>query len=267
MAAHDPTAPGVSRPFRRTYLQFTDGQYAEGGRARYVVHPAFATMPQHYTRAFSVIQKDLITLFDYVEPADENLGCYSFRMHELYMRAAIEVEANLKAILFENGYSKPGRWTIRDYALVEHSHHLSAYETRLPTWRGTRDIVRPFADWGEETPPVWYREYNAAKHDRQASFSRANLENLLAAVSALVVLLSAQFGTEDFSPNSPGLLLEGYSPRDGFDDAIGSYFRVKWPTNIPPAERYNFDWQGLSASTDPVALYDYNARRLMVNAI
>jgi hypothetical protein len=38
-----------------------------------------------------------IEAVDYVEPADQNLNTYSFRIHELLMRACIEVEANCKA--------------------------------------------------------------------------------------------------------------------------------------------------------------------------
>lgn len=53
-------------------------------------------------RAFLLVQKDLQELFDYVEPADKKLCCYSYRIHELLMRTCIEVKANCKAILSEN---------------------------------------------------------------------------------------------------------------------------------------------------------------------
>ena len=44
--------------------------------------------------------------------------------------------------------------------------------------------------------------YNKSKHDRHLSFKEANFRNLLSAASGLVALLSAQFGTQDFSPGS-----------------------------------------------------------------
>jgi hypothetical protein len=37
------------------------------------MHPKFAVDPHHYVRAFLVLQKDLLELFDYIEPADKNL--------------------------------------------------------------------------------------------------------------------------------------------------------------------------------------------------
>jgi len=64
----------VSKPYRRTIRQFIDHHYAEGGRWKYIRHPRFATEPEHYVRAFAIIQKDLLELFDFVEPADTNLS-------------------------------------------------------------------------------------------------------------------------------------------------------------------------------------------------
>jgi hypothetical protein len=81
----------------------------------------------------------------------------------------------------------------------------------------------------------WYSAYNATKHDRHNEFVRANLENLLNAVSGLVALLSAQFCREDFSPGPDLFAAEG--PNDSFESAIGSYFRVKFPDEWPANER------------------------------
>ena len=72
-----------------------------------MLDPRYAQDPEHYVRAYLLLQKDLEELFDYVEPSDQNLNCYSYRTHELLLRACVEVEANCKAILLENGYPKP----------------------------------------------------------------------------------------------------------------------------------------------------------------
>ena len=56
----------ITKPYKRTVRQFKDGLYMEGGRSLYIRHAKFAKEPQHYVRAFEVIQKDLIELFDYV---------------------------------------------------------------------------------------------------------------------------------------------------------------------------------------------------------
>ena len=59
----------VAKPFRRTCRQFVDGSYAEGGRWQELLHKKFAKDPQHYVRAFLLLQQDLIELFAYIEPA------------------------------------------------------------------------------------------------------------------------------------------------------------------------------------------------------
>lgn len=247
----------VSRPYKRTIRQFADGKYSEGGRWMYMRHPKFCAEPEHYIRAFEIIQKDLIEIFDYIEPDNVNLATYSYRIHELFMRSCIEVEANLKAILKENGYSKTSNWTIADYRKIEQSHFLSMYEVKLPVWRTGTKILKPFEAWTANGKPVWYQEYHAAKHDRHGAFMKANFENLLTSVAGLVVLLGAQFLSGCFE--SEAGLLATFGPSDGYEKAIGGYFRIKFPDNIPVTERYDFDWPSLSGQTDPFVSYPYLA--------
>ena len=144
----------VDRPYRRTCRQFVDGHYR--GRL-YVKHPKFAESAEHYVRAFLLILKDLQNLFDYVEPADKNLACYSYRIHSLLIRACVEVEANCKAILKENGYRKRGDWNMWDYKKIDETHLLSLYEVQIPIWSGRMTIRTPFSAWstGESLP--WYK--------------------------------------------------------------------------------------------------------------
>src|ERR1044072_3260892 len=97
---------GLSHPFKRTARPFTKGRGYGYENCAYVEHPDFALDAKHYIRAFKIIQKDLLNLFDYIEPAEKNLPCYSYRVHELLLRASVEIEANCKAILLENGYAK-----------------------------------------------------------------------------------------------------------------------------------------------------------------
>jgi len=91
-----------TKPFHRNFRGFVVGSNSGYSQWAYVVDRAYAEAPEHYVRAFMIIQNDLQKLFEYVEPADENLGTYSYRIHELFMRSCIELEANFKAILREN---------------------------------------------------------------------------------------------------------------------------------------------------------------------
>jgi hypothetical protein len=241
----------ATKPYLRTCRQFTDGSYDAAGKGRYVADSRFAKEGEHYVRAFTLIQKDLHELFDYVEPADVNKDCYSYRIHALHMRTCIEIEANCKAILTENGYSAAGNWDMRDYKKLEPTHHLSAYEIMLPVWRGTQTVRTPFRSWSTDGTLAWYQAYNAAKHDRHLQFPQANFGNLLEAVCGLVAILSSQFHTWDFSPQPPFLALSFGGPPQGFENGIGGYFQVKFPDNWTPEDQYNFDWDRLKDDPDP----------------
>lgn len=220
-----------------------------------MVHPKFAQSPEHYVRAFLILLKDLQELFDYVEPADKNLVCYSFRIHALLIRACVEVEANCKAILKENGYSRAGDWNMGDYKKIEKTHLLSAYKVKVPNWSGTRATRSPFSAWVSGGSLSWYQAYNTTKHDRHSQFEEATFEHLIDASCGLLVLLSAQFETNDFSPGNTLLAVGG--PDDGMQSGIGGYFRVRFPNNWPNDLRYDFDWQRLKSEPDPFQMIDY----------
>jgi hypothetical protein len=247
----------ITRPYRRTCRQLSDGSYANNGNGRYVEHRSYARAPEHYVRAFLIIQKDLQALFDYIEPSDGNLGCHSYRVHELLLRASIEVEANCKAILTENGFTLRDNANMFDYRKIEASHLLSGYEVCVPTWHGEHGRRKPFHNWSlalENQGLPWYQAYNLTNHNRATSFQEATFEHMLDTVCAVAALLSAQFYTEDFSNNEVLLAVGG--ARDGMTSAIGGYFRVAFPT-WPQEQRYEFDWQEIVDELDPFANYPY----------
>lgn len=246
----------VIRPYKRTCRQFTDNSYANGGKARYLLHQDFAKAPEQYIRAFLLIQKDLENLFDYIEPSDINSACYSYRIHELLLRTCVEVEANCKAILLENGYVKSTDLNMGDFKKINKSHHLSSYEIKLPLWHGNNSLLKPFSNWDSDASLTWYNAYNTTKHNRHEMFHMASFENLINAVCGLVALLSSQFYQEDYIPSSSYLELEG-SP-DGMETAIGNYFRVKFPTDWSIDEKYDFSYEEIKQDTFNIDTFNYN---------
>jgi hypothetical protein len=249
---------GIQRPFRRTCRQFTDNSYARSGKSVYIEHEKYAESPEHYIRAFLLIQKDLHTLFDYIEPADKNLKTYSYRIHELLLRTCVEVEANCKAILLENGYVKNKDMNMTDYKRVNLSHRLSSYEVKLPLWSGKKNIRKPFLKWKDKKTLPWYDTYNQTKHDRHSKFELATFDHLIDSVCGLVALLSSQFWTYSFSGGNSNLIS---GSKDGKESAIGGYFRIKFPTDWKASEKYDFtyqDWESLKKSTvDPFQNFPY----------
>jgi hypothetical protein len=248
----------VTKPYYRTARQFVDDGYSEGGRSQYIRHPSYADEPSNYVRAFLLIQKDLQVLFEYIEPADQNISTYSFRTHELLLRTCMEIEANFKAILRANIYSPPSRsWNIIDYAKIDKSHYLSDYTVKVPYWKGGSGIRRPFADWKSGHGLSWYQAYNASKHDRAQELKAATFDAVIDAYCGLSVVLTAQFLFYDFVPANDVLTAEGIG--DGLEEGIGQYVRLKYPSNVPPADRYDFKWENIRNTSDPFQKFNYDA--------
>ncbi len=245
-----------SRPYRRTYRQFLDGDYTAGGRSGYVEHVAYASDPAHYVRAFELLLRDLRELFDYVEPAESNVGCFSHRIQTLLYRACVEVEANCGAIFADNHYSeRPDVLNMGHFRKIERTHLLSAYEVILPHWLGAGRIRRPFAAWAGSEGVPWWRAYNQSKHARHEAFAEATFAHAIDACSAVLVILSAQFGGHDFSSGDTLIAVEG--PADGTETGIGGYMRVRFPSACPTELRYDFDWETLKPEADPFLRFDY----------
>jgi hypothetical protein len=80
---------------------------------------------------------------------------------------------------------------------------------------------------------------------------------LLSAVTALLILLSSQFKTEDFSPGSRGIAISGYDFHE-FEPAIGGFFRIKFPDNWADQEKYDFDWSKLKDQPDRFDKINYD---------
>ena len=74
----------VNKPFRRNYRGMKEGGPQAGWSSwAYILDREYARNPDHYVRAFLLIQGDLQTIFEYVEPSDETRLAFSYRIHAL----------------------------------------------------------------------------------------------------------------------------------------------------------------------------------------
>lgn len=249
----------TNKPYYRIYrpLKFNNPNY--GGNWEYIIDKDYSQNPEHYIRAFLLIQNDIFKLFEYIEPSDNNLGTYSFRIHELLMRICIEIEANFKAILRENHYSKPeADWNISDFKLINTSHHLDACKARFPIWKGEKNIFQPFYAFKNKKTPQWWKSYNQSKHNRNDNFQNANFETLLNSYSALFIILTSQFLDQEFKPGPKYLKEHGYCYYGG-GFGIGSYLIADLPENWNNDELYNFNWETLKKEEVRFQKFDYDA--------
>jgi hypothetical protein len=256
----------IDKPFHRCFRGIKDGDNSGYSGWAYVLDRDYAKKPEHYTRAYHIIQKDLQQIFEYIEPSDVNFKTFSFRTHELLVRTCIEIEANFKAILKENTFNPKddkgkklpeSKWNMRHYKKVNATHHLSKYKIILPIWSGEKGEFYPFKEWDSDKTLSWYKAYNQSKHDRHVKFEEANFEALLNAISGLVVILSAQFGTESFSTGERAISSSGYSYYDS-EPAIGELFHIEFPDDWQEDEIYDFNWSNLMTESVKFQQLDFD---------
>jgi len=256
---------GISKPYHRIYRPVNPTLPNAGYSSwAYMIDKKYCNSGHSYVRAFLLILEDLKRLFEYIEPSVESFNSFSFRIHELFMRTCIEIEANFKAILIENDFEPETDrfnnpiYNIRVYKKVNFTHHLSDYEVGLPQWATSELIIfKPFEAWANDNQPLeWYQAYNKSKHDRQDNFKYANLSNLLQAVSGLLCLIHSQFRTEDFSPSDVGLSAGGYDFYD-MESSTGGVFRIKEPSNWLEDELYEFNWSELKDEEEKFQKFNY----------
>lgn len=242
----------LDKPFHRNYRPVKAGINSGYSEWAYIKEKEYAQKPEYYTRAFFLIQKDILDLFQFIEPADKNLGTFSFKIHELLIRVCVEIESNFKAILKENIYNPTQKakakeeryWNIKDYYIINKTHHLDDYKIEFPIWKGNKGIRKPFNDWKTTDSLKWYQAYNKVKHGRANNFECANFENLIDAFAGLCALLTSQFYNYDFNPGPRYIEENGYCYYGG-SFGIGGYLIVDLPDNWKEEEKYNFDWTKL----------------------
>lgn len=139
----------------------------------------------------------LDAIFQAVHPDTVNMKCFGGGIRNVLILACMECEAQWRGVLTANGYSAT-QLTTKDYVKTSPALRLNEYAVKLHHYPWLPG-VSPFEHWEAGAPTqsiAWYDDYNAAKHDREGSFARANLASAVAAVSAAWIMIAAQFGTD-----------------------------------------------------------------------
>lgn len=246
----------IDRPYKRICRPFADGNYIRSLQSFYVTDRRYAQDHVDFIRAYHLLEAELKRIFDFVEPADANLSCYSHQLYALLLRASTEFESNAKAVLTANGYSSNRNLNITDYHKLDAAMRLSDYTVTVPIWTGQRRRIAPLQEWRSSPTLSWYQSYNASKHDRALNFKHASLENALLAVSAVFCLLFAQFSILAFDPTHP---VSSYVVGD--DDSVWSHeaclLGIEPPSTWLTHEMYEFDWHTLALSPDAFQAYNF----------
>lgn len=234
----------------------------------YVNDKRYASDRSQLSRSYLSIENELRSVFEFIEPAEQNIHTFSTRLYSLLLRACTEVELNCREILEANGLREKNKnFNVETYKLLEHSSFLSKYEISFENWRvadasGNIEYIDkkffPFKnfDLGISRSPDWYQAYNKVKHNRSEQFEKANLENCMNAVAAVLVLLYSQFGASCIAPYGDKRMRLSTGDDFLFDEnvifGITPPKREDWGENI-----YDFNWDELSKTKEPFQKYDF----------
>jgi len=180
-----------------------------------------------------------------VQPEEKNLDAFGHDIRNLLILACTEAEAHWRGVLVTNGVNvKKDHYNTNDYVKFLAPMKLDKYAVTFPNYPWL-PAFKPYAGWDASKPTAslkWYDSYNAAKHDRETQFKEAALRRVFEAISACVVMMAAQFGSDE------GL---------GQGSELRSSFHL---SGIPdwPLSKYYIPPFGKQPSP---ALFDFNMRR------
>ncbi|NOR46012.1 MAG: hypothetical protein GQ534_10550 [Candidatus Delongbacteria bacterium] len=149
-------------------------------------------MDLKYWRYFLSIEEDFIKTLRYVELSKDNLKTYSIEYTRLLVSACAEIETILKLICKTTG-SNCNNFNISKLKkkLYEHDfcymHEADVIISNYESWITPFDCWKKDDDKGNPVSPSWWKAYNSIKHNRDEKYKEANLENVLLAISGLLV--------------------------------------------------------------------------------
>ncbi|PNH91937.1 hypothetical protein [Vibrio diazotrophicus] len=146
----------------------------------------------HHWRFFLSLEKDFINLQNYIEIDEKNFNTFSLELAKLLQTACAEIESVLRLLCrqldSESPFSDSGdkNGEMKKYKKLI-NRHLSGFfqaEVSLPH---LEQSIKPWENWSNANPPDWWSSYNSVKHHRHSEFHQANLENVIYALSGLLL--------------------------------------------------------------------------------
>lgn len=144
--------------------------------------------PFHW-QYFLYLEDDIHRLSRWIEVCDENCAVHSIELARLLMTAAAEVDVISRSLCKALDPTANAN-SINAYQRILLSAFPKIIDTKVSMPRYGMGF-QPWASWGlrPDCPPDWWTGYNKVKHFRRHNVQKANLGNVLKAISGLLVLL------------------------------------------------------------------------------
>lgn len=167
-------------------------------------------MEKHTWNYFLALERDFLRSTEFVEPNNSNFPSFSNWYAKLLLLVGSEVDVVAKQICAgcPNGQSASN---ICDYRKVMTTTFPGMHDVEIEVPRYSL-ALKPWISWGANPPtiPQWWKDYNSVKHERNANFPKANLENVLNCFAGLLILELYYYRSEGHLQPYPELFDAGF---------------------------------------------------------
>lgn len=164
-----------------------------------------------YWNYYLMLEDDFYKTTRFVELNPHNYNTYSVEYAKQYQSICSELDGLCKTICIH--YNRNSCSNIKQYAEVILEKYIDIPSKKIIILKNNIKL-QPFEEWQiapEYKSPSWWSEYNKVKHSRIDNFEKANLLNVISALSGLFLLnmyYAKEFGTKDIPdvPDEPSKL-------------------------------------------------------------
>ncbi|MCF6153179.1 MAG: hypothetical protein E3K38_12995 [Candidatus Kuenenia stuttgartiensis] len=136
---------------------------------------------------FIALESDIARLARFVEFTTKNFDTFSIEIAHLLLSASSEVDVVAKQLCRKLDSSVKVK-NIKQYQDVI-KMHIPSIGTSIVTIPRYGLELTPWSNWQDDKTPDWWDGYNEVKHERNSHFEKANLKNVLSAMSGLLLLI------------------------------------------------------------------------------
>lgn len=185
-------------------------------------------------RELRILIERLCDILLYIEPNQQSLKSYGHKIRELLILTCTAIESIWQSYLRIAG-ANTNRPTTNDYVKLKDKLFLHEYKITF-TSHPFQESYKPFEGWDSTKPTAsldWYDFYNQTKHDSQANFDKATLENCIKSLTAIIALFCVRY--------SPYGILE---EQDICSKLVNEYFIIELDAPsiasfyVPPIESF-----------------------------
>lgn len=164
-----------------------------------------------YWNYYLMLEDDFYKTTRFVELDPRNYNTYSVEYAKQYQSICAELDGLCKTIC--TYYNQSSCNNIKQYAKIILKKYTNISSKKIKVLKNSIEL-QPFKEWRidpEYKSPSWWSEYNKVKHNRIDNFEKANLLNVINALSGLFLLnmyYAKEFGTKDIPdvPDEPSKL-------------------------------------------------------------